>query len=52
MTEVTSFLMAKTCVSPREKVPREKDKSPKRSMKKAYDDPASLKACRIVPHIY
>jgi polyphosphate kinase 2 len=37
---------------PYKKVPREKIKLPKRSMKGAYDDQASLKRRRFVPHKY
>ncbi len=37
---------------PNKKVPREKVKLPKRSMKKAYDDQASIRNRRFVPEIY
>jgi hypothetical protein len=37
---------------PHKKVPREKIKLPKRDMKDAYDDQASLKGRRFVPERY
>jgi hypothetical protein len=37
---------------PYKKVPREKVKLPKRSMKDAYDDQASLKGRKLVPERY
>jgi polyphosphate kinase len=37
---------------PYKKIPREKVKMPKRSMKGAYDDEASLKGRRFVPERY
>ena len=37
---------------PYKKVPREKIKLPKRSMKGAYDDQAPLKGRRFVPAVY
>lgn len=37
---------------PYKKVPREKIKLPKRSMKGAYDDTATLKGCNFVPEKY
>ena len=37
---------------PYKKVPREKIKLPKRSMKEAYDDQASLKRRKFVPENY
>jgi polyphosphate kinase len=37
---------------PYKKVPREKVKMPKRSMKGAYDDEATMKDRRFVPEIY
>ena len=37
---------------PHKKVPREKVKLPKRSMKGAYDDQASLKGRNFVPSLY
>ena len=37
---------------PYKKVPREKVKLPKRSMKDAYDDQASLKGRKFVPEKY
>jgi polyphosphate kinase 2 (PPK2 family) len=37
---------------PYKKVPREKIKLPKRSMKGAYDDQAALKGCNFVPEKY
>ena len=37
---------------PYKKVPREKVKLPKRSMKGAYDDEASLKGRKFVPQKY
>ena len=39
-------------IVPYKKVPRDKIKLPKRSMKGAYDDTASLKGCKFVPEIY
>ena len=37
---------------PYKKVPREKIKLPKRSMKGAYDDQATLKGRKFVPAVY
>jgi hypothetical protein len=37
---------------PYKKVPREKIKLPKRSMKRAYDDQATLAGRRFVPETY